>query len=157
MVRRAGPSVQEHTLLEGFSLPPHPPHWSLQLKAHTPQSLQAQKKLWQIFLFPEAVNRRKFSKLKKIILYHISLKSSNTFRKSWSPLMRIMVVNSSRRTMMVHLLKLYWSLSLGLKWEVLIESLPKWKRFSAVDNSWVASSVKKKWTAFRKLEFSAEP
>lgn len=161
MVRQAGPSVQERKLLEGFSLPPHLPRWSLQLKVHTPQLPQAQKKLGQIFLFPEAANKRKFSKLKrkKKKHYHISLKTStgNTFKKSWSPLMRIRVVNSSRRTMMVHLLKLYCSLSLGLKWEVLLESLAKWKQLSAADSSCVASSVKKKLTAFRKLEFSAEP
>lgn len=124
------------------------------------------KKSWdKHFFFQNLWIEKKISKVKKkttpkknnSIFNHMSLKSCSTLKKSWSPLMRIMVVNSSRRTMMVHLLKLYWSISLGLKWEVRLESLPKWKQLSAADSSWVASSVKKKWTAFRKLESSAEP
>lgn len=45
-----------------------------------------------------------------------------TFQNCRSALMRNMVANSSRRTMMVHLLKLYWSTSRGLKWDVLSHS-----------------------------------
>lgn len=72
MVRQTGPSVLEHKLLGGFSLQLHLPCWSLQLKARRPQLLQAQKKLWQIILFPEAVNWRKSRKLKKnIYIYYI--------------------------------------------------------------------------------------
>lgn len=79
---------------------------------------------------------------------------SNTFQNSWSPLTRIMVVNSSRRTVMVHLLKLNWSTSLGLKWEVF---LARGKQLSAAASSWVDSSVTKKRIALRKLDFPSEP
>lgn len=56
--------------------------------------------------------------------------------------------------MMVHLLKLYCSTSLGLKCEVF---WPCEKQLSAAARSPVASSVKKKHMALRKLDFSLVP
>lgn len=160
MVRSTVPSVKEHTHLVGSLLPPHLPCWNQQWMAHTPPAQSAQRKTRSKCLVPEAVNelwkseqktnKKKLSK-EKIMPF---LEFSDTFQNSLSPFSRIIVVNSSRRTIMVHLLKLYWSTSLGLNWEVLS---PRGKQLSAAASSWVANSVRKKLIAFRKLDFSLEP
>lgn len=95
------------------------------------------------------MTREKQKKRRKIAFFQ----RPHTCQNCRSPLVRAMVPNSRRRTTMVHLLKLYWSTSRGLKWDVLS---PSGKQLSAAASSRAASSLRKKRTAFRKADSSPE-